>query len=244
MRVIYIKKRTLIIILLIIIALVTLLSIFRFNSKTVPAMNILISDKIIGIDPGHGGIDGGAVGISGVEEADINLKIALKLRRIVEDNGGIVIMTRENDEGLYTEKSKTVKEMKTEDLHNRKKIIENGNCDIFISIHLNSFEQSKYYGAQTFYGKDNEKSKKLAYCIQEQLRDELDKNNKRIPQESEEVFLINELEIPSVLVECGFLSNPQEEQLLISDEYQEKIAISIFNGIVKYFMEQNKINNN
>lgn len=237
MRVICIKKRSLYLIIIAVIALAVLLCIYIISPKAVPTMNILISDKIIGIDPGHGGIDSGAVGLSGIEEDDINLKIALKLKDIIVKNGGRVVLTRETDEGLYTDESKTLKEMKTEDLHRRKEIILEGNCDILISIHLNSFQQSKYYGAQTFYGKDNLESQKLAFSIQKQLREELDKNNKRVPQELEDVFLINDMGIPSVLVECGFLSNPNEEKLLTDEEYQRRIALAIYNGIVKYLIE-------
>lgn len=239
MKVIYIRKKSLFVMLLTVIVLLVLLVLIMQNNRAVPVLNILLSDKIIGIDPGHGGIDSGAVGITGVEEDKINLSIALKLKKIIMENGGIVVMTRETEEGLYTEKSNTLKEMKTEDLHNRKAIIDEGNCDIFISIHLNSFEQSKYYGAQTFYHIGDGDSKDLAYSIQEQLRRELDENNHRIPQETEEIFLLKERDIPSVLVECGFLSNPNEEKLLISDKYQEKIALAIYNGVVKFLINNN-----
>jgi len=237
MRVICVNKRSLYLIIASSIVIAALLFVYLLSPKAVPTMNILISDKIIGIDPGHGGIDSGAVGLSGVEEDDINLKIALKLRDIIIKNGGKVVLTRETDEGLYTDESKTLKEMKTEDLHRRKEIILEGNCDILISIHLNSFQQSKYYGAQTFYGKDNLESQKLAFSIQKQLKEELDMNNKRVPQELEDVFLINDMSIPSVLVECGFLSNPNEEKLLMDEEYQKRIALAIYNGIVKYLIE-------
>lgn len=242
MRVIYIKRKSLYIIISSVIALIVIFFLSIHNTKAVPTMNILISDKVIGIDPGHGGIDSGAIGLSGVEEAEINLKIALKLRDIIIENGGKAVLTRETDEGLYTEGSKTLREMKTEDLHKRKEIIENGNCDILISIHLNSFQQSKYYGAQTFYGKDRLESQRLAFSIQNQLREELDENNKRVSQELEDVFLINEIDIPSVLVECGFLSNPNEEKLLTEDSYQRRIALAIYNGIVKYFLERENVN--
>ncbi|MBZ2175270.1 N-acetylmuramoyl-L-alanine amidase CwlD [Schnuerera sp. xch1] len=242
MKVIYITKRNLYVILSIILISITILLIALFNNRVTSAVNVIIGQKIIGIDPGHGGIDSGAVGVSGIEEDKINLKIALKLKRIIEQNGGTAVMTRENEDGLYTDKSKTLKEKKTEDLHNRKKIIESANCDVFISIHLNSFEQSMYYGAQTFYGKDKEYSYRLAHCIQNQLKNELDKNNQRVPQDTEEVFLLNEIQAPSVLVECGFVSNPEEERLLNTDGYQGKIALAIYNGIMKYFIEDDESN--
>ncbi len=237
MRIIYISKRKLYMGLFSFFIIIFLMLLLVLRDRAEPVSYIPITNKIVGIDPGHGGVDPGAIGVSGVQEADINLKIGLKLKRLIEQSGGIAVMTRDTDKGLYTERSKSLKEKKTEDLHNRKRIIEDGKCDIFITIHLNSFEQSKYYGAQTFYRKGSQEGMKLSNCIQEELRKVLDENNHRQPQEREDVFLLNELEIPSVLVECGFLSNPREEGLLATDEYQERIAWAIFTGIIKYFEE-------
>lgn len=239
MKVIYIRKKYLYIILLIIFILIISLSII-FRNKSIPTTNTLISNKIIGIDPGHGGIDPGAVSKSGVEEAEINLKIALHLKKMIDKNGGSIIITRKTQDGLYTEKSTTLNEKKKEDLENRKKIIEEEKCDIFLTIHLNSFEDARYYGAQTFYKKDCYESMDLADCIQEELRNILDENNNRVPQERDDVYLLRELNIPAVLVECGFLSNFQEEKLLQSENYQKKVALGIYNGIIRYFNEIEK----
>lgn len=200
-----------------------------------------ITNKIIGIDPGHGGVDPGAVSQNGTKEHEINLKIALRLKRLIEHSGGIVIMTRETDKGLYSEDTKTLREMKTEDLMKRKEIIESANCDVFISIHLNSFTMARYYGAQTFYNEESEESKNLAYIIQDELKNILDKENHRQPTHRDDVFLLNDMEIPSVLVEAGFLSNQTEEKLLKNSEYQEKIAWSIYAGIIKYFSQKERI---
>ena len=237
MKIIYIKKKHLFIFLVFILLLIILSWIALVREKSKSVYYIPMFNKVIGIDPGHGGVDPGAVGITGVKEDKINLKIGLKLKRFMEQSGGIVVITRDDHEGLYTEKSKTMKEMKREDLENRRKIIENGQCNIFITIHLNSFIESRYYGAQTFYKKNCDRSLKLANYIQDELRDVLDKSNHRVPQEREDVYILNELEIPSVLVECGFLSNPKEEKLLMSNEYQEKIAWAIYMGIMNYFSE-------
>lgn len=197
-----------------------------------------ITNKIVGIDPGHGGIDPGAVGRNGISENEINLSIGLKLKDYIEQNGGIVVITRADRGGLYSKDSTTTKEKKKEDLGKRKEIIENGNCDIFLSIHLNSFQQSQYYGAQTFYKIDSEESYKLAHIVQEELKNFLDENNKRMPQKRDDLYLLRELNIPSILVECGFLSNPQEEALLADERYQDKIAWALYNGITRYFNEQ------
>ena len=127
--------------------------------------------------------------------------------------------------------------MKREDLFNRKEIVNGSNSEIFISIHLNSFIRPTYYGAQTFYNKDSEGSQQLALIIQKELKNILDKDNNRQPQVRDDIFILNEVNIPSVLVECGFLSNSNEEKLLINESYQEKIAWAIYVGIMNYFNE-------
>src|SRR5690606_14209897 len=142
-------------------------------------------------------------------------------------SGGIAILTRDSDKGLYTEKSSTLREMKNEDLRNRKSLIENADCEVVITIHLNSFTQSKYYGAQTFYSEINPRSQRLAHLIQDELRNVLDRDNKRVPSKTEDVYLLTDMNMPSVLVEAGFLSNEEEANLLNTSEYQEKIAWSI-----------------
>ncbi|KGG81051.1 N-acetylmuramoyl-L-alanine amidase [Caloranaerobacter azorensis H53214] len=234
MKVIIIKKEWIIVFFLILISLIYYLN---TNNFVTTSLYLPINNKVIIIDPGHGGIDPGAVGKLGKKEDDINLEIALKLRRLIEQTGGIAILTREEDKGLYTEKSKTYRQKKNEDLRNRKIFVNESEGDIFISIHLNSFPQSKYYGAQTFYKKGCEDSKKLAEILQEELRNVLDKNNKRVPQDRDNIYLIREVNIPSVLIECGFISNPNEERLLSDSKYQEKIAWAIYIGIMRYFKE-------
>ncbi|MCK9443343.1 MAG: N-acetylmuramoyl-L-alanine amidase CwlD [Tissierellaceae bacterium] len=237
MRIIVIRKRYLL------ITIVLLISVFlarhKYNKKESEIVTFLpISNKIIGIDPGHGGVDPGAVGTSGIKEDKINLQIAKNLKRLIEQSGGIVILTRNTDDGLYSDDAKTLRQMKNEDLRKRKEIIDNSGCEIFVSIHLNSFTRSNYYGAQTFYRKGSEEGERLAYIIQDELRNILDKDNKREPQERDDVYLLNEIEIPSTLVECGFLSNKEEELLLDTPIYQEKIAWSIYIGIMNYFTEK------
>ncbi|HEY8361656.1 MAG TPA: N-acetylmuramoyl-L-alanine amidase CwlD [Tissierellaceae bacterium] len=237
MKLVIIKKVYVRIALLFLIAIIVLAYKMHLNQKAVPVTYLPISNKVIGIDPGHGGVDPGAVSKSGVKEDDINLQIALNLKRLIEQSGGIVVMTRTDDKGLYSKDAKTLRQMKTEDLHKRKEIINNADCDIFISIHLNSFIRKSYYGAQTFYKKGSEEGEKLAKIIQDELRNILDKNNTRQPQARDDVFLLNEVNVPSVLVECGFLSNEKEEKLLQDPIYQEKIAWAIYIGIMNYFSQ-------
>lgn len=176
---------------------------------------------------------------TGITEEEVNLKIALKLRRLIEQGGGTAIMIREDDSGLYTEGGNGKETRKNEDLKNRHFIINNSDADMFISIHLNSFPQSQYYGAQTFYLQGDEKSGKLAEIIQNELIKTLDRGNQRKAKATDSVYILKDNLIPGALVECGFLSNHEEEELLDDDHYQEKVAWSIFVGIVKY-MEQEK----
>lgn len=208
--------------------------------RIVAVSKIINLNKVIIIDAGHGGIDGGAVGKSGTIESHINLDIALKLRKLLEQEGAIVLLTREEDVGLYDDTG-TIRNKKNQDLKNRNKMKEESEADIFVSIHMNSFAQSKYYGAQTFYPKNCDKSKKLSEMIQEELISVLDNGNDRVPKEKSDIYLFKSCSIPSVLVECGFLSNPTEEKLLQDDKYKEKVAWSIYIGILRYFQEKDKI---
>ncbi len=193
------------------------------------------SNKVILIDPGHGGIDGGAKSKAGTIEKDINLQISLKLRDNLEEKGYKVYMTRDEDEGLY-QKGNTIREKKREDLKNRAEKKKETNCDIFISIHQNMFPQSKCYGAQVWYA-SNENSYNLATIVQESIKESVKDNNKRVAKPAAEAYLIlrDKYEGASILVECGFLSNPDEESRLKSDEHQNLIVEGISNGIDKYF---------
>lgn len=189
---------------------------------------------VVVIDAGHGGIDPGASSKNGVAEDEINLSIALKLRHFIEQAGGIAIMTREDNNGLYTQGQSRIRSKKNEDLNKRSEIINSSNANIYISIHLNYFSQSKYYGAQTFYKRGDENGKLLAELIQEELRNILGRDNNRVAKFVDGVYIMNNSKIPGALVECGFLSNPEEERLLQDDEYQNKVAFSIFCGIMRY----------
>lgn len=237
MKVVIIKKRYLQIALFLVLLASALGYKKHMDTRVVAVTYLPISNRIIAIDPGHGGVDPGAVSRNGVIESDINLKIALNLKRLIEQSGGIVVMTRTTDVGLYSPEAKTLRQMKKEDLHKRKEIVESSQADVFISIHLNSFIKPAYYGAQTFYKKDCEEGEKFALIIQKELKNILDKENNREPQKRDDVFLLNEINIPSVLVECGFLSNKEEEVLLQEELYQEKIAWSIYIGLMNYFSD-------
>ncbi|KMT21204.1 N-acetylmuramoyl-L-alanine amidase CwlD [Clostridium cylindrosporum] len=216
-----------------IVALILILDISYLNTFTDKLFGLSAKgSKTIVIDAGHGGRDGGAVGKGGTLEKDINLLLAKKIKSYIEENGDNCIMIREVDEDLFGEIG-SGKSKKQQDLKKRKDLIKEYNADLFISIHLNSFPNSK--GAQVFYQKGDENGQVLAKTLQDALVKNLDPNNKRIEKESNTYYLLKNNDIPSVIVECGFLSNPSEENLLKDDSYQNKIATSVFYGIERYF---------
>ncbi|MDD4504711.1 MAG: N-acetylmuramoyl-L-alanine amidase CwlD [Clostridiaceae bacterium] len=221
--------------------LMLLISIGFISKSTTAAFSLPIRSTVVVIDAGHGGRDPGASGRGGVTEEEVNLKIALKLRRLIEQGGGTAIMIREDDSGLYTEGGNLKGTRKSEDLKNRHTLINSCGADIFISIHLNSFPQSRYYGAQTFYMKNEDKSKRLAESIQKELIKVLDRGNYRETKATDSVYILKNNNMPGALVECGFLSNHEEEQLLDDEHYQEKVAWSIFVGVIKYIEEEGRV---
>ena len=186
------------------------------------------AQHIILIDPGHGGIDGGAKSKNGTIEKDINLSIAKKLKGELEAANYLVYMTREADSQLDSRKVK--------DLNARCQMKKDTKCDMFISIHQNMFPQANCFGAQVWYA-SNDNSKALAENIQIALKEIVDNKNKRISKAAKEQYRIlrDGYEGACVLVECGFLSNYEEEQKLKSDEYQDKIVKGIAIGVNKYF---------
>lgn len=205
------------------------------DKNVIATMATPATSRTIVIDAGHGGEDGGAVSSNGTSEADINLKIALKVQALLEQSGATVVLTRSDENAIYDVDKKTLREKKNSDIHNRVRIGNASSADIFVSIHLNKIPQSQYYGWQTFYKTKNESGKKLATAIQNNLNEAIQKENKRVPLEISNVYIIKHVEIPTAIVECGFLSNPEEEKLLQTDEYQNRLVWGIYNGIMDYF---------
>ena len=182
------------------------------------------------IDAGHGGRDGGAVGSSGVTESELNLKYAKELKSLCEDFGIGVVMTRSDMNGLYDESAPNKKKSEME---RRKNIINTSNADLMISIHMNSFPLSSSSGAYVFYANGSDEGYSLAKSVQTSLCQSFD--NAREYVSVGDYFVLNYSSIPSVLVECGFLSNPQEEANLKSDDYCQKFCYSLLVGILSYF---------
>ncbi|WP_106767134.1 N-acetylmuramoyl-L-alanine amidase CwlD [Paenibacillus faecalis] len=203
------------------------------SAKTAKYWSLPLAGKVIALDAGHGGPDGGAVSKKGVIEKDINLAVTLYLRDYLQQAGALVVMTREGDYDLASESTKGYSKRKTEDLKNRVRLIEDNDADLFISIHLNSIPSNRWSGAQTFYPKDKMDSKNLAELIQAELKRNLE-NTQRVAKSDDQVFLLQALRIPAALVELGFLSHPQESEMLRDEQYQRKVAAAVYKGILRY----------
>ena len=174
----------------------------------------------------------------GTTEAETNLKIALKLQNLLEQSGCTVVLTRSDENAIYDIDSKTLRQKKISDIRNRVKIGNESQADIFVSIHLNKIPQSQYDGWQTFYKEGSEDGARLAKQIQSNLNEAIQKENNRIAKTIDNIYIIKNVEIPTTIVECGFLSNPEEEKNLLDDGYQNKLAWGIYNGIIDYFYEK------
>ena len=190
---------------------------------------------VIIIDAGHGGEDGGAVANDGTNEKDINLSIAKYLNDMFITGGFKTIMTRSNDIAIYDEGCETIKSKKVSDMHNRLEIFNSDTNAIIISVHQNKFEQEKYSGTQVFYSPNSEKSEQLAENIRLSVVNMLQPDNTRENKKAtKDIYLLYNCKQPSVIVECGFLSNNNELKMLKTEEYQKQIAFSIYCGCLEY----------
>lgn len=202
---------------------------YVWNKK---AMHTFSDEKrCVVIDAGHGGNDPGKVGVTGCYEKDINLKITKKLKTFLEMEGIDVILTRDDDLGLYSE---TDSSKKSADMRNRVQLIEESNAALAVSVHQNSYSGESIKGAQTFYYTGSTESQELARLIQDRLVYTLDKENHRKEKTNDSYYLLKNTSCPIVIVECGFLSNNEECRLLETDYYQEKVAWAIYMGIMQY----------
>lgn len=211
------------------IALVCLGVFKSYYNKSTNTASLPVEKKNIVIDAGHGGFDPGKVASDGVKEKGINLNISKKLQAYLEQGGAVVSMTRLEDSSLS--------DKKREDLKNRTVIGNGKSVDLFISIHQNSFPKGSAKGAQVFYYKKSENGKRLANCIQKRLKEVVDIKNDRIAKPNKDYYVLREITVPSVIVECGFLSNSDEHDLLQDEKYQSKLAWAIYMGILDYYGE-------
>ncbi len=205
--------------------------------ETTGALSLPLSGKVIVLDPGHGGPDGGAVGADDTLEKDIALETSKVLRDYLQGQGALVYMTRETDKDLADEGTKGLSRRKSEDIQKRVQFIRELEPDFFLSIHLNAIPSSKWSGAQTFFYPSLEESEHLAKFIQSEITSSLN-NTTRKAQAINNVYVLKHAGAPGALVEIGFLSNPNERDLLKSEKYQEQMAASIYNGILRFVTEE------
>ena len=187
------------------------------------------------VDAGHGDPDGGAVGAKGTLEKDINLAISLKLEEVLSAKGIKVIMTRTGDSGLFQTRDGSLREKKREDMNTRLSIMKKSGADLFVSIHMNSFPDKKTQGLHVFYAHNHEEVKPLAENIQNRISEITGATTHAVKTADKNLFLMKNPPVPSILVECGFISNPEEEQKLIDEDYQSKIAWAIAEEIENFF---------
>lgn len=205
------------------------------NSSEIKTSVFSENEPVIIIDPGHGGVDGGAVGVSGTVEKRINLEIALQLRDVLSAAGYNVIMTRDTDRSIHDSDAATISQMKVSDLHNRLAMTKMYDDSLLVSIHQNTLHDSSVTGAQVFYSPNNEESAVLAQCIQDQFNQHLQlAESREIKKAGKNLYLFYNAENAAILAECGFLSNSREEQLLCSQEHQKKIVFSLYCGILDF----------
>lgn len=204
------------------------ISLFSFYKVEALIKDYSLLGKVIYLDAGHGGVDSGATSTTALEK-EINLEIVQKLELELLSRGAIVLLTRNGDYDLST----TNINRKRDDLYSRVKLINNSNCDLYLSIHLNSTTSSTWRGLQIFYSSINTKNKTLADTINKRLENDI--SNVREVKLSNEYYMYKNITIPGILIEAGFLSNPNDNYLLRQDDYQTKLALSITNGVVEYF---------
>ena len=187
------------------------------------------------VDAGHGEPDGGAVGVSGVLEKDINLQIALKTAEVLEGKNFNVVMTRTEDSGIYDKNSETIREKKRSDMKNRLKIMTESDAELFLSIHMNSFEGKTAHGLNVFYTEEFPEIEPLAEAIQLRISEITDADPHAVKSADNRLYLMKNPPIPAILAECGFLSNPNEEKKLTNEDYQSRIAWAIAEAIEDYY---------
>lgn len=220
--------------------ILSLLVVAKESSNIISVFHLLDTTpaKCVVIDAGHGGMDPGKIGTNGALEKDINLSIAKKVKKYLEQQDVTVIMTREDDAGLYQESSSN---KKMEDLNNRIQIIDSSNAQLAVSIHQNSYTSESVEGIQVFYYDGSTKGKYVAELMQGQLILGMKPNKERTAKADGSYYLLKNSSIPMIIVECGFLSNPTEANLLTQEDYQEKMAWNISLGILKYLNKDNNI---
>lgn len=213
-------------------AVLLLISVFFLSKEAAVVSNVTSGkEKVIVIDAGHGGADPGMIGIGGLEEKGINLAVSMKLKEALENQGFTVVMTRQEDKGLYEEGTRN---KKVQDMQNRIEIMEKAKPILAVSIHQNSYTEESVKGPQVFYYETSAEGQKLAVNIQSALNTELSTERPRKEKGNTSYFLLKKSPCVLNIVECGFLTNKKEAELLQTEEYQQKIVGAVVKGIVQY----------
>lgn len=213
-------------------AVLLLTSVFFLSKEAAMVSNETAEkEKVIVIDAGHGGADPGMIGIGGLEEKGINLAVSMKLKEALENQGFTVVMTRQEDKGLYEEGTRN---KKVQDMQNRIEIMEKAKPILAVSIHQNSYTEESVKGPQVFYYETSAEGQKLAVNIQSALNTELSTERPRKEKGNTSYFLLKKSPCVLNIVECGFLTNKKEAELLQTEEYQQKIVGAVVKGIVQY----------
>lgn len=221
---------------LVILVILLGLAVGGSRAVTVLSENAPVLDrKTVIIDPGHGGPDGGATSCTGILESQFNLEIALRLRDLMEILGIQTVMIRETDCSVYTQ-GNTIAQKKVSDLKERVRIVNSTDNATLVSIHQNLFTDAKYSGAQVFYAK-TDGSQELAKNLQNAFIQSVNKDSHRQEKKADGIYLMQNINCPGILIECGFLSNPREEYLLRSDSYQKKLCSVIATTLSNYLFD-------
>lgn len=224
------------------ICLISMMIFTAFDTKNESINNDTEREYVFVIDPGHGGKDGGASSADGILEKDINLGIALTLNELLTSTGYKTVMTRTEDISIHDQTATTTREQKVSDMHNRLAIYNSSVYNIVVGIHQNKFENSKYFGAQIFYSPNNDKSCILAECVRNSIVSLLQNDNTReLKKGDANIYLLNNATTPAIITECGFLSNPDEASKLNDEEYRNKMAYSIYCGLLDYYNKELKM---
>ncbi len=233
------KKHKLYVFIIFIFSLIIILfltfNIVKNKNRTVYTSTSVSEFDTVILDAGHGGYDGGAVAPDGTLEKDLNLQITKKLKVILELYGYNVILTRIDDNSLHDSDAKTLRQQKVSDIHNREKIIKSNPDTVFVSIHQNNFYDSGVHGAQIFYSDNNPLSHVLAQSVNNSVTKFIQPDNNRgIKKSGTEIYLLYHSDIPSIMIECGFLSNYNDLNKLKNNEFQKEITLAITEGILNY----------
>ena len=219
--------------LIILAAQVYKLSVVKLEEKNITSMSYVLANKLIVVDPGHGGRDPGKIGVSGVPEKEINLEVSKRLAMVLGQMGVAVILTRDTDIDLSDSSTPGWHGKKRQDLSRRADMANTRDADLYISVHCNAFPSSREHGAQVFSHPESGQSKILADCIQKEMTTILGNTKRQAKQV--DYYALRKAKMPAAIVEIGFVTNPEEDKLLQDPLYQSKVAWSIAAGIVKYY---------